>query len=198
MTFEDRLMTELMNDSGWETQEPPVEARRRPLHRSRVVWGATAAAAATAVAAVVVVAGPADTPAYAVTKNPDGTVILRLNEVGLDRAAQKPLTAKLRAAGIQVVVDTVPAGKACAEDRGRAVNNLWKREGRSAMTATLKPGDTLALTYSRTKSSSAGAVSLFSGPVSRCRLVDDGVTDGGTVPFSQLRAGSPSTADAAG
>ncbi|MGW9597679.1 hypothetical protein ACWHLZ_46405 [Streptomyces chartreusis] len=187
-TFEDRLMTELMNDSGWETKESLVDkAHRRPNHRSRVVWGATAAAAVTAVAAAAVVSGPAGTPAYAVTENPDGTLTLRLNEVGLDRAAKKPLTEKLRAAGIHVAVDTVPAGNVCAADRGHAVNNRWKRTGDGKdMVAVLEPGDTLALTYSRTKASSTSTVSLFAGPVSKCRPVDDGVIEGGPLPQSEL------------
>jgi hypothetical protein len=189
--FEDRLLTELMNDDAWgERQVPQEVVPPRPIRRSRMMWGAMATVTAAAAVAVVVVAGPSSTPAYAVTKNADGTVTLSLHELAMKPAEQKKLAAKLRGAGVNMIVDTLPAGKTCADGRGRSADVKWEdSDDRRDMRAVLAPGDTLAMTYSGPERMNYVA-SLFTGPVAKCQPVDDGVTTS-EIPMSKLHIEGP-------
>ena len=113
MSFEDRLLHELR---GIVAAEPAAERERRPswtwIAPRRLVpaVGTVVLAGVAAVAAVQLVGGGA-APAYAVSKNDDGTVTVEI--ASLEDAAG--LEAKLRDAGIPAVVQYLPPGKACKQ-----------------------------------------------------------------------------------
>ncbi|GAA3659375.1 hypothetical protein GCM10022224_023500 [Nonomuraea antimicrobica] len=114
MTFKDKLLEELRAEAAKVTWEPvPTRRSRRPL-----LAGAGLVVAAAA-AAVVVTATPLlpSTPAFAVEKNPDGTVTVRIHEL----IKSEELESKLAEAGIQAVIDYLPDGQTCQLDRGETV-----------------------------------------------------------------------------
>ncbi|RVX45300.1 hypothetical protein EDD27_8089 [Nonomuraea polychroma] len=81
--------------------------RKRRLPRPAVLAPALGLAAAAAVAVPLLFGG---TPAYAVTKGPDGLITITINEA----KDPKRLQADLRAMGANVVVDYIPMGKKCS------------------------------------------------------------------------------------
>lgn len=103
--FEERLLRELRETV---TAEPAGRRQRRPGRRFALVGG-VAALAGTAVAAGVVFLSAGTQAAYAVTKNDDGTVTVEIDSLS-DAAG---LQAKLQAAGVNAVVEYLPAGKMC-------------------------------------------------------------------------------------
>jgi hypothetical protein len=106
--FEERLLGELRT----VVAARPVESRRR-----RPLWGGPRLALAGALTVVVAAAAIAGVlaltagtqAAYAVTKNADGTVTVEIDSLS-DAAG---LQAKLRAAGVNAVVQYLPEGKIC-------------------------------------------------------------------------------------
>jgi hypothetical protein len=112
--FEDRLWSELVEQhgallAGQPALGPRPVATRLPLRRPL----ATIAIAAAAVVAAVVIglstggSGPA--PAYAVTKNPDGTVNVTIDELAAAPSASNALTAMglpIRAAAVEEACHT--------------------------------------------------------------------------------------------
>lgn len=97
--FEDRLIGELMDEHG-----PALAVLERPEPRrrsNRPLWMTGGAlAVALAVAGVLTFATGSSSPAYAVTRNPDGTVTLTVSDVtGVDGA-----NAELRRLGLPVRV----------------------------------------------------------------------------------------------
>jgi hypothetical protein len=140
-----------------------------------------AGAVAATVAGVLLVAGGGDTaaPAYAVAKQPDGSVTIAINSLR-DAAG---LQQKLGAAGIPAVVDYTPMGKMCREPRGRPATpghamslGVSVRGGHSA-TFTLprgdvEPGQTLVITNSVGSAASSVGTEIIDGPVAPCQLVD--------------------------
>lgn len=93
-TFEDRLWSQLVREHGDQMQLPTIKAnsaRRRPA----LITG-TALAAVVAAAAVIILTATTSTPAYAVTRNSDGTVTVTLGDV----AAITALNAELARDGI--------------------------------------------------------------------------------------------------
>ncbi|TYB57067.1 hypothetical protein FXF51_41875 [Nonomuraea sp. PA05] len=94
--------------------DPP--ARRRVLGRDRAIFTGprllVAAAVAVAAVAAPLVIGDAD-PAYAVVKNPDGTITVTLTEL----RDPEGLAAKLSTVGVTADVTFEPPGKRCAGDR---------------------------------------------------------------------------------
>jgi hypothetical protein len=108
--YEERLLRELRS----LVAAPPVEqGQRRPLWRGRrlVLAGGLAAVLAGAASAGVFFLSAGAQPAYAVTKNADGTVTVEIDSLS-DAAG---LQAKLRAAGVNAVVEYLPAGKICKQ-----------------------------------------------------------------------------------
>ena len=108
--FEERLLHELRDlvceQSANGGQRRAV--RRRP--RLAVAGGLAAVLAAAAIGGVFLFS--AGTPAaYAVTKNADGSVTVEIDSL-TDAAG---LHAKLQAAGVNAVVDYLPAGKMCQQ-----------------------------------------------------------------------------------
>jgi hypothetical protein len=105
--FEERLLDELrrMVAEHPRTERPPRRPRRLVL-----AGGLASVAAVAAVAGVFLLTGGAS-PAYAVSKNDDGTVTVEISSLS-DAAG---LEQKLRDAGIRAVVQYVPPGKACKQ-----------------------------------------------------------------------------------
>ncbi|MGC5009581.1 hypothetical protein ACLQ2R_02330 [Streptosporangium sp. DT93] len=101
------MMQEIQRDT-----RPEERVRRRLLRRPALLAPVLAAAVAVAVAVPVLVSG--GTPAYAVARNPDGTISVQINEV----RDSKKLEADLNALGFRAVVDYVPQGKQCEDPRG--------------------------------------------------------------------------------
>jgi hypothetical protein len=108
--FEDRLLLELRS-----LVPPPSAGRgqqRPPWRRPRFVFaGGLTAVLATATTAGVVLLSAGTQAAYAVTKNADGTVTVEIDSLS-DAAG---LQAKLRAVGVNAVVQYLPEGKACRQ-----------------------------------------------------------------------------------
>jgi hypothetical protein len=106
--FEERLLGELRGVLPVESA--PSGGRRRVGGRFALAGGLAMAAAAAATASVVFFA-TGDHPAYAVTKNADGSVTVEVDS--LTNAAG--LQAALQAAGVNAVVEYLPEGKTCAQ-----------------------------------------------------------------------------------
>ncbi len=108
--FEERLLRELRS----HVVAPPVDrGQRRPLWRTPrlALAGGLAAVLAAAAAVGLIVLSTGTQAAYAVTKNADGTVTVEIDSLS-DAAG---LQAKLQAAGVNAVVQYLPAGKTCKQ-----------------------------------------------------------------------------------
>ncbi|MEU8140386.1 hypothetical protein [Nonomuraea sp. NPDC048901] len=113
--FEERLLTALKDDIAGRRADPVVQPPARRRRTGRVVGLATAVAGVTAATVVAMnVYGGAATPAFAVTRNADGSVEVRISEF----RDPGELTAKLAAAGVTAVVDYLPADQTCKKPRG--------------------------------------------------------------------------------
>ena len=87
---------------------------RRLLVRRRLLTGAAVAGIAAAAAVAVPFLNGSVTPAYAVTKNTDGTITLKINEFRDPAQVEKDLAAL----GLTADVSYVKPGTRCAPDRG--------------------------------------------------------------------------------
>ncbi|MEU6429596.1 hypothetical protein ABZ860_27180 [Microbispora sp. NPDC046973] len=113
-TFEDRLLAELKAEIA--AREVRAHTPRRRSVRTRVLAGAGIVAAAAAAVAVPLVAGQ-QTPAYALTKNPDGSINLKINEFRDPDQVERDL-AKM---GVHADITYLPLGKRCAYGRAPVV-----------------------------------------------------------------------------
>jgi hypothetical protein len=176
-TFEDRLLTELRAVVAARPAPELVTASAR-APRTRLILAA-GALAATVAGVFVVTGGDNAAPAYAVEKQPDGSVTVAIHSLS-DAAG---LQQKLRAAGIPAVVDYTPIGKMCREPRGRlATSGHGMRMGvgvRADHSATftisrgsVQPGETLVIASSVGSSVSSLGTEVIDGPVAPCKLVD--------------------------
>ncbi|PWI17078.1 hypothetical protein DI272_25125 [Streptomyces sp. Act143] len=197
-TFEDRLLAELRHEIGLREAAAPAVAfvaRRALVTRGRLVLAAGACAAA-GLAVVLVPGSPADAPAYAVEQHDDGSVTLTIEDMSLAPDDQHRLAERLRAQGIHVAIDEVPAGEQCAQPRGELLPSYF--EGHSAgkprsaeggqgapegvtvlkgtFKTTLNPGDSLA--FENTKESQGAksglrlaSVYAVSGEIAACEPV---------------------------
>jgi hypothetical protein len=178
-TFEDQLLDELRAvvaaRPAPELVAPP-RARRAPVGRLAL---AGTALAATAAGVFVAAGGDPATPAYAVDRRSDGSVTVEIKSLR-DAAG---LQEKLRAAGINAVVEYTPFGKTCREPRGRPAtaggrHSMGMRTGEGgATTFTIPRGDvgagqTLVITASTGASASSVGTAIVEGPVAPCELVD--------------------------
>lgn len=94
--FEDKLLNDLMVEHGAELADAERPPARRGISRPVWVTAGVLAVAATAAAGITVFG---DTPpAYAVTRNDDGSVTVTIREL----AAIEPANAKLRELGVRV------------------------------------------------------------------------------------------------
>ena len=77
--FEDNLWRAVVREHGEElAQTAPSGHERRRASRPRLAAGTTVGLAATATAAVLAFGASSSSPAFAVTRNPDGTVTVKL------------------------------------------------------------------------------------------------------------------------
>lgn len=112
-TFEDRLLAELKEvvadrAASQEAAAEPVH-RRRTRRRTLVLANGVVAAACAAAIGVPVLSGGDGTRANAVVKRPDGSVLVRFNEL----AHPERVEAKLRGFDVPAVVTFLPSGKKC-------------------------------------------------------------------------------------
>ncbi|GGO30459.1 hypothetical protein GCM10010116_61000 [Microbispora rosea subsp. aerata] len=174
------VMSEIRRSAG--------HPRRRPL-RPALLASALALGVAAAVGVPVLLGS--GTPAYAVSRNPDGTLTITINEA----KDPEPLEATLRSMGVNAVVDYIPSGKRCSP-QPRSTSFLSREEaehpadGRPFLIwppdtdepafridpAAVKPGQTAVLEFSVSddgKNRAAGVwANISNGPVAPCTLVD--------------------------
>ncbi|GAA5067019.1 hypothetical protein GCM10023259_061000 [Thermocatellispora tengchongensis] len=163
------------------------------LGSRRRVWGLAAAVAGVAAAATVAftVSGGLAGAAYAVTKGADGSVEVEIKEFRDPEA----LEADLKAAGVNAVVDYLPAGKTCKGPRGNGAAtrgefrvSMGNRDG--GMFFRIEKGQVakdqtlvLAVSVGDADSPPAGTtLEIVEGAVAPCEPVDmpippDGKTD---------------------
>ncbi|MEU4699907.1 hypothetical protein [Nonomuraea dietziae] len=152
--------------------------RRRPV---RLLAPALGLAAAVAVAVPLVFGGGA--PAYAITRNADGTIQISINEAKNPKALQ----ADLEKMGLRAVVDFIPNGKRCSPQprsaswvpREEAKLTVFPPTEGSAFTidpAAVKEGQTAVLEFGFNQNDGWAVAGVWSGisngPVAECTLVD--------------------------
>jgi hypothetical protein len=173
-TFEDRLLDELRT----VVAARPAPAAGPQPRRLRLVL-ATGAIAATTVGVIVLSGGDSAAPAYAVERQPDGSVTVEIRSLRDASGLQE----KLRAAGIPAVVDYTPIGKMCRAPRGRPATVVGRksmkigiREGRSTTftitRGSVRPGQTLVIMSSIGAGASSLGTEVVEGPVAPCQLID--------------------------
>ncbi|HLL36753.1 MAG TPA: hypothetical protein VK545_23365 [Streptomyces sp.] len=153
ITFEDRLLAELHREidrrvSG--TSDPtaapaPAHGRRRTALTAPRLGLVALACAAVAGAWVLLPGSPAESPAYAVEPQPDGSVTVTVNDISLGGGLQEGLAERLEAQGIHVAVDDVPNGYECTRPRGKTLRGHFDRSGGEGpiWTINLRRGDSL-------------------------------------------------------
>ena len=208
MSFEDRLLNELRsavvaNQTTGEGRRGSWTSSRSP--RQLALAGAAAVLVAVAAVAAVQLVGGGAEPAYAVTKNDDGTVTVEISSLS-DAAG---LESKLRDAGIRAVVQYLPPGKACRQPwptatpgdhvakggpEGTAIKGgVAHSEGHTRFTISrnLPADETLVIMTqvggpSEATGPSSIAITLAHGDVLPCEVVDAPV---GSAPFGPPPAG---------
>lgn len=179
--FEERLLNELQTLVS--SEQPVDRGQRRPVwRRSRLALAGGLAAVVTAAAVGGVFFFSAGTqPAYAVTKNADGTISVEIDSL-TDAAG---LQAKLQAAGVNAVVEYLPQGKMCRQPwftpaghvAGETQQSSVGPAGDGAIRFTISgdhpEGATLVVT-TQTGSGNETALGLgwANGEVSPCQVVD--------------------------
>ncbi|MFD2355360.1 hypothetical protein ACFSTC_48010 [Nonomuraea ferruginea] len=138
-----------------------AERPRRRLVRPALLAPALALGVAVAVGVPTLLGG--GTPAYAVSKNADGTLTITINQA----KDPKPLEATLRGMGVNAVVDYIPGGKRCSP-QPRSTSFLSRQEAQNPADgrpfhiwppntdepgfridpAAIKPGQTAVLEFS--------------------------------------------------
>jgi hypothetical protein len=173
--FADQLFGDLMREHGstLARTRPPAPGRHIATRRTLLAAGTACVAVAGTAGALVAGGG---TPAYAVTKNPDGTVTLAVyQESGIAGA-----NAKLHQLGDgQVVV--VPVGRDCPSIRSLpapavpivkgkvSMQTARSRDGSVTVNAHGIPaGDILVLGFEATAHGALGAAALTSPPAPGC------------------------------
>ncbi|MEV0591759.1 hypothetical protein [Nonomuraea cavernae] len=174
VSFRDKLLEELRAEAATVPWEP--RPARRP---TRPLVAAAGLAAAVGVAVAVVIPLMSDTPAFAVVKNSDGTVTVRINEF----VRPKELEMRLREEGVRAVIDYVPYGQTCREPRGEIVpqpERMPLRRAENSMDFWIDPKDlgpdeTLVVQMHSANGDPAkgngGRVGVIRGPVAPCELV---------------------------
>lgn len=109
-SFESALLSELRDVVATRT---PTDIPHRTLRRPALRWAGVAAAAAVVATALQLGPGRGASPAYAVTDDPDGAVIVTVSRLEDGSGLQEALQAK----GINARVDYVPDGKMCDPTR---------------------------------------------------------------------------------
>lgn len=178
--FEERLLRELR---GVVAAPQVDQGQRGRLWRGRrlALAGGLAAVLAAAIAGVFLLSAGTQA-AYAVTKNADGTVSVEIDSLS-DAAG---LQAKLQAAGVNAVVEYLPAGKTCKQPwftpaGAGAIGGMHRSEvgttnggpTRFTISGDFPAGDTLVIT---TQTGPGGEQALgigwAEGDVPACQVVD--------------------------
>ncbi|MGW4968241.1 hypothetical protein ACWEPL_64495 [Nonomuraea sp. NPDC004186] len=174
VSFRDKLFEELRAEAA-TVSWGAGPARRPARHLVAAVGLAVVVAAAVAVAVPLM----SDAPAFAVVKNPDGTVTVRINEF----VRPKDLEKRLREEGVRAVIDYVPYGQACREPRGQTVpqpDRMPLRRAEDSRDFWIDPKDfgpdeTLVVVMHSANGdlnkSYGGGVGVIRGPVAPCELV---------------------------
>ncbi|MQY08761.1 hypothetical protein [Actinomadura macrotermitis] len=178
--FEERRLVELKGYLAAHAGGRRVRRFRAP--RRRLVLAAGAVAGVCAAMAVVLQGGAE--PAYAVTGDARGVVVITLR----DFRDAPALSERLRELGVPAVVDNVPYGKWCREPRGVYVQDVppglysapanipgdgsgsgWQMR---IDTRLFRPGQTFVWTMSASPDGgSSTSTILMQGPVAACVLV---------------------------
>jgi len=174
--FSDQLFDDLMREHGPALADasPSAHSRRRVTTRRTLLAGGGTLAVAAAIAGTLVARSP--TPAYAVTKNPDGTITLAVYQTSGIAGAN----ARLRQLGDQQVV-VVPVEPGCPSPgslpppavpgRGHriATETGISRNGSVTVNAQGIPaGDILVVGVETSGHSSLGGGALTSPPAPSC------------------------------
>jgi hypothetical protein len=118
--FEQRLLRELRQvvaDGPRHSPEPERPAAARKLFGRRLplaLAGGAAAAIAIAIVGALSLGGREPSKAWAVDRNPNGTVTVRIDSLSDAAGLQR----KLNDAGVPALVQYLPPGKTCAGDGG--------------------------------------------------------------------------------
>jgi hypothetical protein len=107
--FEDNLWLDVVREHGDELARVarPVRTRKRAI-RPRLLAGTTVGAAAIAIAAASLLGASTSPPAFAVTRNPDGTVTVSLRQLSGIAGANEKLAAMGVPARIAGMAKTAP------------------------------------------------------------------------------------------
>ncbi|GAA3256322.1 hypothetical protein [Nonomuraea helvata] len=166
-----------------------TEIDRKPTWRRLTVLAPVAGLAAAAAVAVPLFLG--GTPAYAVTRGPNGLIQITINEA----KDPKKLQADLQTMGANVVVDYIPHGKKCSP-QPRSSHFLSQEEAPLAVfpnpkgweptegsepgflidPRVIKPGQTGVLEFSVSEVGGGVVAGIWArvgeGPIADCTLVD--------------------------
>jgi hypothetical protein len=194
VNFEEQLLMDLKAEFAARAE------RRRRVGRRLFAGAAVAGSAATAAIAVPLLTG-SEPPAYAVTKNSNGTIRVQINEF---RDSDK-LERDLGAMGVPADVTYLKPGKWCKPDRGAVVAGSDKvarmrKGGMDIDPKHIGKNQTLLLQLAESDGPASGPAkpqvlwqaraSVIQGKVKPCVVVDDpGANDLGG-PEGQPPAGS--------
>jgi hypothetical protein len=171
--FSDQLFDDLMREHGpaLAHTRPPSHSKRRVTARRTLLAGGGALAVAAAIAGTLV--PTSGSPAYAVTKNPDGTITLAVYQTSGIAGAN----ARLRQLGDKQVV-VVPVEPGCPSPAAPAVSGRGhrittgisvSRNGPVTVNAQGIPaGDILVVGVQTSGHSSLGGAVLTSPPAPSC------------------------------
>ena len=174
--FSDQLFDDLMREHGpaLAHTRPPAHPKRQITARQALLAGGGTLAVSAAIAGTLVATSGA--PAYAVTKNPDGTITLAVYQTSGIAGAN----ARLRQLGDKQVV-VVPVKPGCpspgslpapaVSGRGHRITTETgiSRNGSVTVNAQGIPaGDILVVGVQTSGQSSAGAAALTSPPAPSC------------------------------
>ncbi|MEU9919198.1 hypothetical protein [Streptomyces sp. NPDC051001] len=169
-TFEDRLLAELQGEIERRETDSSVPAAPRRVFTGRRLALAAAACAVAALAVVLVPGSPADSPAYAVEHNGDGTVTLTLKDLEPTLESQHELAERLRPSGIHVDIQNLDARHVCRQPRGEQLPEGKPVHPGEAWRITLRPGDSVAFENHETTRGKAWAVAFYAveGKIEPC------------------------------
>jgi hypothetical protein len=180
--FEDRLLAELRQVVAARVASELVEVTR-PRRVPRLLLGGAVTAALSGTLFLVAAGGDRVPPAFAVDRQPDGSVAVTINRLSDADALER----QLRAAGIAAVVNYTPLGKACREPRGRLAEPPRRGPSGASVSGSsatghstrftitrnmVGPGQTLVIMTSGGSQAASVGMQVIQGPVSPCQLVD--------------------------
>lgn len=169
-TFEDRLLAELQGEIERREADFSVPAARRRVFTGRRLALAAAACAVAALAVVLVPGSPADSPAYAVERNDDGSVTLTLKDLEPTLESQRELADRLRPSGIHVDIQNLDAHHVCRQPRGEQLPEGKPVHPGEAWRITLHPGDSVAFENHEDTSGTTWALAFYAvkGTIEPC------------------------------